>query len=380
MKLIKYLLAIVISLVSLAKANESAAQGTMVQNQAPMAAADFATTYSASEVVIAVLRNDTDEDGSIESSSVTVTQPSSGGTATVNTSGAITFRPEPNFSGDASFSYTIRDNFGAQSNPATVSVRVIRNQQPTISDISNISLNLGVAGSPVSFQVSDPDGETLTVTASAADPSLVASVALSGSGSNRSLNLRAGNIAGATTVTLTASDGVTAPVTRTFNVAVFALIDAGTASPVAGALADRTFRNSVGTDFSTGSSVSVAPNSLAATVPEQLFRTVSFDSPGGEELKFSIPTKAGQRYQVDLFFSEIWSGANGANKRVFNVLLEGTAVLSSFDVFSQAGGINKGIGRRFEVNGDGIVNIELVHGIQNPAIAGIRVAPLIGSN
>jgi len=86
------------------------------------------TTKMNVAVAIPVLANDSDPDGSLNPSSVTITsQPGKkGNTATVNADGTITFTPRINFRGSDTFTYTVQDNQGAVSNVATVRVDVTR--------------------------------------------------------------------------------------------------------------------------------------------------------------------------------------------------------------------------------------------------------------
>lgn len=101
-------------------------------NDAPVAVADSATAPKRASgnasyvpVVIAVLANDSDPDGNLNPSSVAiVSAPGKGGTATVNANGTVSYVPKANFRGTESFKYRIRDLLGAQSNTATVTVRV----------------------------------------------------------------------------------------------------------------------------------------------------------------------------------------------------------------------------------------------------------------
>ncbi|NUM66338.1 DNRLRE domain-containing protein, partial [candidate division KSB1 bacterium] len=83
-------------------------------NAAPVANNDAATTAAGTAVVINVLANDSDADGSLNPTSVTVATAAAHGTTSVNTSnGAITYTPNAGFSGNDSFTYTVKDNAGA---------------------------------------------------------------------------------------------------------------------------------------------------------------------------------------------------------------------------------------------------------------------------
>ena len=67
-------------------------------------------------------------DGAIDSTSVTIFSNPSNGNASVNADGSVTYTPNTGFYGIDSFSYTVRDDIGAASNEATVTVIV--NKRP----------------------------------------------------------------------------------------------------------------------------------------------------------------------------------------------------------------------------------------------------------
>ncbi|MCJ8341236.1 MAG: retention module-containing protein, partial [Pseudomonadales bacterium] len=85
-------------------------------------------------VTVTVLTNDSDPDGSLDVSTVSLTSGDAGsngktqtvtgeGVWTVNASGTITFTPEAGFTADpTSVNYTVKDNDGIESNIATVSI------------------------------------------------------------------------------------------------------------------------------------------------------------------------------------------------------------------------------------------------------------------
>lgn len=92
-----------------------------VVNRAPIAIADSATAAGTRPAIVNVLANDSDPDNhAITISSVSTP---SNGTAVVNANGTITYIANAGFEGTDSFSYTIRDAFGAESS-ATVTVVV----------------------------------------------------------------------------------------------------------------------------------------------------------------------------------------------------------------------------------------------------------------
>jgi hypothetical protein len=120
-----------------------------------VANADSDSVAEDASVVIDVLANDNDLDGTLVPASVQIVGTASPGdplmvagqgTWTVNTiTGEITFAPEADYDGAVTdISYTVQDNLGATSNPATVSVAITpANDAPIInlSDVDNIIVN-----------------------------------------------------------------------------------------------------------------------------------------------------------------------------------------------------------------------------------------------
>ncbi|MEO0820818.1 MAG: Ig-like domain-containing protein, partial [Pseudomonadota bacterium] len=93
-------------------------------NQAPVSVADSATTGVDVPVEIPVLANDSDADGTLDVSSVLVTTQPTNGSVQVNPTGTVTYTPNQGFNGTDSFAYTVADDDGAVSQPATASVTV----------------------------------------------------------------------------------------------------------------------------------------------------------------------------------------------------------------------------------------------------------------
>ncbi len=88
---------------------------------------------------------------------------------------------------------------------------------------------------------------------------------------------------------------------------------------------------------------------------------------------------AGTSYKVRLHFAEIYYNAAGV--RVFNVAINGTQVLTSFDIFAVTGGMNKGTVREFvaTANGSGQIIIQYINipGKDNAKSSGIEILPLL---
>ena len=103
--------------------------------------------------------------------------------------------------------------------------------------------------------------------------------------------------------------------------------------------------------------------------PAAIFNTERYGA-----MTYTIPNRiAGRSYTVTLYFAETYLTAAG--QRLFNVTINGTTVLSSFDIFAAAGGQNRAIARTFTTtaNSSGQVVIGFTTGTQNPKIYGITV-------
>ncbi len=94
-------------------------------NDPPVANDDTATTDEDTSVEINVLDNDTDVDDTLDPTTVTITVPPQHGSVSVNTTtGVVTYTPAGDYYGPDSFKYTVKDNGGATSNAATVTITV----------------------------------------------------------------------------------------------------------------------------------------------------------------------------------------------------------------------------------------------------------------
>lgn len=133
---------------------------------------------------------------------------------------------------------------------------------------------------------------------------------------------------------------------------------------------DKAFQNGVRHSDRTNAAIDLS--GVPADLPQQLFQTVLWDGRGGRELQFRIPVRIGAIYRVDLLFSEIRKGAFAVGKRVFDVKMDGVLKLDNLDIFAEVGA-NKGLVKSFNITSDGILDIDLFHGVKNPAIAGIQI-------
>jgi hypothetical protein len=73
-----------------------------------------------------------------------------------------------------------------------------------------------------------------------------------------------------------------------------------------------------------------------------------------------------------LYFSEIYSGAFAVGARTFGVQIEGQTLLANYDVFAEVGA-NAGVVKKFTVTSDATLNINLLHGVEDPAVKAIEI-------
>lgn len=128
---------------------------TLVPNIAPTATADALSITAGATANVNVVGNDGDEDGTLNLSSLAITQAPTSGTATANSDGTVTYVHNGSAGATDSFKYTIADNQGTVSAAAQVTVAV--NQRPTaVAD--NTSLAAG-ATTTINVATNDTDSD-----------------------------------------------------------------------------------------------------------------------------------------------------------------------------------------------------------------------------
>jgi large repetitive protein len=125
-----------------------------------------------------------------------------------------------------------------------------------------------------------------------------------------------------------------------------------------------------------GTNANIATTGVANAAPMQVYQTNRFGN-----FTYTIPAlTAGDSYTVRLHFAEnFWTAAG---KRQFNVTINGTPMLSNFDIFATAGGQNIAVVEPFTVtaNSSGQIVIAFTNGAHdNPQVNGIEVLTNGGS-
>jgi len=118
---------------------------------------------------------------------------------------------------------------------------------------------------------------------------------------------------------------------------------------------------------------------IAGTTDDLLFRTERNNVSG--TMTYSIPVINGQ-YDVELFFAELFFGVTGGNtaqpfigKRVFNVAIEGNAVLTNYDINADVGPATATIKTFQTTVADGFLTIQFTNVVNRAKVNGICVKP-----
>ncbi len=171
----------------------------------PVASGDSASLGEDTPIVLApaaLLGNDSDADG--DALAITSVQDAVNGSVAI-VDGNVVFTPAPDYSGPASFIYTVTDGHD-NSSTATVNLVVApANDAPDAQpDLRSTDINTPLAGIAVLANDGDVDGDALTVSAATIDPAQ-GSVAVNADGTIDFTP--ATNFTGAAVVTYTVADG-----------------------------------------------------------------------------------------------------------------------------------------------------------------------------
>jgi hypothetical protein len=116
----------------------------------------------------------------------------------------------------------------------------------------------------------------------------------------------------------------------------------------------------------------IATNGVTDPAPQAVYQSQRV----GTTVTYTIPQLvAGAQYAVRLDFSENFFTSKG--KRIFDVSINGTTVLSKLDIYASAGGAFTALAKSFTTNANqsGQVVITLDSSVNNAAIDGVEVTP-----
>jgi len=123
------------------------------------------------------------------------------------------------------------------------------------------------------------------------------------------------------------------------------------------------------------SSATVDTSGVTNPASESVYQSVRYGN-----FSYTIPTYSpSTSYHVRLHFNELYWGTDGSDatgKRVFNTIINGTQVLSNFDIYATAGGANKAVVENFDTTTDtnGKIHIQFNTVTDNAMVNGIEVS------
>jgi hypothetical protein len=132
------------------------------------------------------------------------------------------------------------------------------------------------------------------------------------------------------------------------------------------------------TDYTGGttytSSHTVDTSSVNNPAPQAVYQSVRYGN-----FTYTIPNLTpNNNYTLRLHFNELYWGTDGSDatgKRVFNVSINGTQVLTNFDIYQTAGGANTAIVQQFPTTADanGNITIQFSTVVDNAMVNGIEL-------
>jgi large repetitive protein len=208
-------------------------------NDAPVSVTDPASTDEDLPLTLAaasLVTNDSDVDGdSLSVTAVTAGATTHGTVALV--AGTVTYSPDANFNGAATFAYTASDgNGGTTTGTVAITVGAINDAPVAVADTgtTNEDAPLTVTAAQLATNDTDVDGDGLTVTGVAATASTHGTVGLA---SGSITYTPAAHFNGGADFTYTVSDGNGGTATGTMAITVSSINDAPSVAASAGAVA-----------------------------------------------------------------------------------------------------------------------------------------------
>lgn len=118
-------------------------------------------------------------------------------------------------------------------------------------------------------------------------------------------------------------------------------------------------------------------SSVPSSTPSAVFNSERWDPADSNEMQSSFPVAAGTHVEVRLYFANRCGCTSGVGQRVFNVSVDGSQVLTNYDIVADAGD-QTGEMKAFDVTApaSNAVTISFGHVTENPLVDGIEIVNL----
>ena len=129
---------------------------------------------------------------------------------------------------------------------------------------------------------------------------------------------------------------------------------------------------------STGGFLSSPGATVPVTTPAEIFEKERWDANGDSEMQWSFPISVAGLYEVRLYMGNGYFGTNEPGERIFDVSIEGN-VPENLDDLDLSGQFGHQVGAMIPNTAlvtDGALDIEFIHGTENPLINGIEIIHL----
>ena len=141
-----------------------------------------------------------------------------------------------------------------------------------------------------------------------------------------------------------------------------------------------TFVNS-GSSVATFDGVTLHQSVDASVVPLSLFTTERWDGSAAPEMLWTFPVAQPGTYEVRLYLRNGFTGTSTPGSRVFSVKIEGQSIPSLTNIdLAGTYGHKVGVMLKAQVQSDQNLQIEFIHGVENPLVNGIEILRVSGNS
>lgn len=133
--------------------------------------------------------------------------------------------------------------------------------------------------------------------------------------------------------------------------------------------------------YFTSGKIERASGSIADTSDDALFRAGRYDGYPNKPMKYEVPVSSNGSYDVSLLVAETYGPAMKTGARVYDVSINGSKILSSFDIYKEAKAGNKALVKTTNVyvtNKKVVIEFESIK--ENAKVNAISIVPSSSSS